>query len=103
MGDVDMEDYDRRQLELMLVQIAAYRAGKVDLSGLISNLEVLSDLLQGVPDPWRDRFKAEWAVLEIVYAVSLHREEPIESPANQAEIEPAVGNIKNMNAELLAP
>jgi hypothetical protein len=96
-----MNDYDCRQLRLMLMQISAYETGKVDLSGLISNLEVLHHVLQEVPESWLDKFWSEWGILEEVYSIAIVREQPIESPANRAETIPAIARIKEMVVEIL--
>jgi hypothetical protein len=43
-----LNDYDKRQLELMLEHIQKYRNRTVDLSALIAGLESLRHLLTGV-------------------------------------------------------
>src|SRR5262249_20152354 len=96
-----MNEYDRRQLERMLSQISAYETGKVDLSGLITNLEVLKDVLQSVPQSWLEKFWSEWGTLEVTLSIAVDREQPVESAANHARIDPAIRKLKEMIVELL--
>jgi len=96
-----MNDYDRRQLTAMHQQLAAYGAGQVDLGALIAGLEALQDLLETMPDSWRDEFREQWGVLEQVYSAAIDREQPSESVENRALIAPALVRMREMLDEAL--
>lgn len=97
-----MNDHDRRQLERMRSQLEAYAAGRIDLSWLISSLEALQNALESVAEPWRDAFREQWGVLEVVYSVAVVREQQIESAENKALVEPALKRMRGMIDEVLA-
>ena len=60
-----------RQLAAMRQQLDAYHGGGVELSALISNLEALQDLLETVPNRWRNSFREKWGVVEELYSVAI--------------------------------
>jgi hypothetical protein len=80
----------------MRQQLDAYSAGNIDLSGLISSLETLQNVLQTMPESWRAEFREHWGVLEEAYSVAIVRGRPIESDENKALIAPALGGLRTM-------
>lgn len=95
-----MNDHDRRQLESMNRQIGAFRAGVIDLPGLISSLESLRHALQMVPQAWVDQFWSKWGILEEIYSLSIVREQPL-SKANREEVRRVLDDIEAMVCGLL--
>jgi hypothetical protein len=96
-----MDEYDRRQLKAMQHQLAAYDTGQLDLGGLIASLEALQNLLQTIPEIWREQFREQWGVLEQVYSVAIYREQPIGSAENRNFIAPALARMREMLEEAL--
>lgn len=68
-----VNEYDRRQLELMQKQISFFREGSLSLQMLINNIGSLIDALENIESSWIDQCRAFWWELEQVYAVSLDR------------------------------
>ncbi len=91
-----MKDYNQRQLENMLNQLAAYEARRVDLAGLISSLESLLNALENMPKSWVDQVRRQWGVLEEVYSVAIVREQPVESPENRVLVDQAIIKIREL-------
>lgn len=96
-----MKDRDRQALETMQQRLAAYSSGQLELGLLIADLEQLIALLESVSEQWRDAFHAQWAVLEVTYAVAIDRNLAIESEMNRAAIAPALAKMRQMLFELL--
>jgi hypothetical protein len=97
-----MDDYERRQVESMKQQLRAYRNGRVDLCGLISNFESLYGCLPNMPAPWRAEFREHWGTLEVVYSVAIDNEEPVSSDESTEAIAPALAALERLIEEALA-
>lgn len=68
-------DYDKRQLELMLKKITLYRRDDLILLNLINDLGSLVDVLETVDDSWKEEFRNWVWDLEEIYAVALDRKQ----------------------------
>jgi hypothetical protein len=98
-----IEEFDQRQLYMMAASIRAFEAGKLQLSGLISNLEGLLGWLN-VEDPnWREPFRAALETIETIYAVALDRTEGKISCDDQAEITTALKEIDSCSKPTSRP
>jgi hypothetical protein len=97
-----LNEYDQRQLELMLEHLRTYRNRIVDLPGLISGLESLRHLLTAVPDEWLERFWSAWGELEETYSIAVVREQPIDPLRSHPTIERNVALLEALVKELLA-
>ena len=64
----DSQTYNRRQFGRMLQVISAYENHQTTLQSLVSDLESLVGVLQGVPVEWTDSFRQKWGVLDDVWA-----------------------------------
>lgn len=91
-----MDDHDRRQLGLMSDQIAAYRAGTIDLNALILSLEALLGAVSSVPEAWVDAFLAQWGELEQTYSVAVVRGEPVDGPSIRQELASDLGELERL-------
>jgi hypothetical protein len=93
--DDEAVDRERRQLLLMLDRLRRFEAGSLFIAKMISDLEGLLEALEITPDPWRDEFREQWGELEIPYAVSLDRLEPIPD-ATDPQIRTAVERMLDL-------
>jgi hypothetical protein len=91
-----ISEYDRRQYELMLDQIQAYNAGKIQLGHLVSGLKSLSNVLENTSSDWDSDFFDNWLKLEMGNA-RLINEKLFELGAQEKVlIYKAVGRIKSL-------
>jgi hypothetical protein len=95
-----MNALDRKQLESMRTSLDDFSAGTIDLSDLITNLEIMQSGLEDVSEDWRELFRVQWGILEEVYSVAVVREEPIEGEANRRLILDAVNEMKRLIEEV---
>jgi len=77
LSDMNISEYDDRQISLMKETLSLFESGKVSLKKLIDNLEGLLFCLQSVDIDWKNEFHEYWFVLEQIYAVALFRNESI--------------------------
>lgn len=96
-----MNKKDRHRIESMRKALDSYYAGRLDLNGLISNIEMLQVGLTSISEKWRDTFRQQWGVLEQVYSVAVVRDQPIESRENESLIAPALLKMRTMLEEIL--
>ena len=97
-----MKALDYKQLESMKGSLEQYVAKQIDLSDLISNVEILLSGLDDVSESWREMFRSEWGKLEEVYSVAVVREERLESDSNRQLILPAIDRMRQLLDELPA-
>lgn len=64
-------NFNSRQLELMLQKIQLYQNGKISLRALIDDLESLVNALEGIDKNWKSEFLGRWGVLELIYSSNL--------------------------------
>jgi hypothetical protein len=91
--------YDKRQYNLMIEHLRRFEEGASDLSSLIGGLDALLECLEAPDEEWKQRFWSEWWTLEQVYAVALERGQTELSAEEQALVNQAVNNIKQLLAE----
>ncbi|MBK4717200.1 MULTISPECIES: hypothetical protein [Tenebrionibacter/Tenebrionicola group] len=77
LSDMNISEYDKRQISLMKETLSLFQSGEVSLKKLIDNLEGLLFCLQSVDIEWKNSFHEYWFVLEQIYAVALFRNETI--------------------------
>lgn len=70
-----MNEYDTRQYNSMLRVISSYKNNEIRLSKLINDLEGLLECLEEKESVFEDQFLRLWSELEIIYAMSLDRED----------------------------
>jgi hypothetical protein len=92
----EIDDRERRQLQAMLVQIGAFEARRLGLSGLISSLEALFATLDQVSPDWRNEFGQHLGVLEEVYAVATKEGRSPSSLAEDALIDQATRSLRRL-------
>ena len=91
-----MNEFDVRQLNIMIQKINAFNNGYLELSNLINDLEALLNILTIQDQHWKDLFKGYWWDLEQVYAVAIDEERSYLDSEDQSIIKNAVENIKKM-------
>lgn len=91
--------YDRRQYNLMLEHLRRFEEGASDLSSLIGGLDSLLECLEAPNEEWKQRFRNKWGTLEQVYAVALDRGQTELSIEDEALVNQAVRNIRQLLAE----
>jgi|APCry1669188910_1035180.scaffolds.fasta_scaffold534113_1 hypothetical protein len=91
-----MDAETKHRLVSIKQALLAYDEGRLDLNGLISNIEVLQVGLTCLSENWRDDFRQQWGVLEQVYSVAVVREQPVETPTNRELIKTAMKKMRMM-------
>ncbi|WP_297119869.1 hypothetical protein [uncultured Enterobacter sp.] len=94
LSEMNINEYDRRQLSLMKETLNSYLTNKISFKKLIDNLEGLLYILQDIDIAWKNEFHEQWFVLEQVYAVALFRDEIIEP--NDPDIESAIKHLEKL-------
>lgn len=88
-----VNEYDKRQLEIMLVKIRSFRKNALGLLNLINDLSSLLDVLECVADSWKEECKSWVWDLEEVYAVALDRKQALNTDDLQG-VEDALNQIE---------
>src|ERR1700730_13876732 len=89
-------DYNRKQYQIIKNNIEEFEKKRLDLAGLIGNLEFLLGALEEIDDDWKANFLQEWGKLEEVYAYRVI-EPPYQLIFSDVEIiESALMNLKNL-------
>jgi hypothetical protein len=91
-----MNEFDKRQLDIMIQKIHAYNEGHLHLSDLIYDLEALLNILTNQDQQWKDLFRGYWWDLEQVYAATLDDEKPCLDSEDQKIVNGAVENLKKL-------
>lgn len=89
-----VNDYDKRQLELMLKKIILYRQDALILSNLINDLGSLVDVLETVDESWKEELRSWLWDLEEIYAVALDRKQQFLDAEDSRIIENALDKIE---------
>ncbi len=69
----NMNDFDKRQLILMLQTINNYKSDKVGISRVINNIGGLLNVLEDFDLNWKEKVRSYWFDLEIEYSVALSK------------------------------
>lgn len=97
-----MNDYDVRQLNVMLDKIKRYEEGNLIFGALIQDLDALLDVMENPNEDWKNEFHSNWFTLEIYYALALDSDDksPFELDVD-GHIPEAIEILKSMiNSEL---
>lgn len=94
-----MNGHDQRLYRTMAENLDQYEGGAIGLDHLISSLDALLGVLEGMDQEWWDAFRYEWGTLETVYAIALDRGVTQLSPENQALIDEAIKNMRRLLAD----
>jgi hypothetical protein len=63
-----MNEFDKRQLNIMSQKIDAFKTGHLHLHDLIYDLEALLNILESKDQHWKEMFRGYWWDLEQVYS-----------------------------------
>jgi hypothetical protein len=91
-----MNEFDKRQLNIMIQKIHEFEERSLHLSDLIYDLEALVNLLNDQDSHWKDLFVGYWWDLEQVYAVALYKNIPNLDFNDQQTIKDAIENLKKL-------
>lgn len=91
-----MNEFDKRQLDIMIQKIHAFNQEYLHLSDLIYDLEALLNVLSNEDQYWKDNFRSYWWDLEQVYAASLDDEKSSLDSKDQKIINSAIENLKRL-------
>jgi len=91
-----MNEFDKRQLDIMIQKIHAFNEGHLHLPDLIYDLEALLNILTNQDQHWKDAFKGYWWDLEQVYAAVLDDEQLSLDSEDQKIINDAIENLKKL-------
>ena len=91
-----LNEYDARQLNIMMAKINAYQNGKLHIHDLIYDLEGLLNALTDIDENWKEEFKSFWQDLEVCYAVALDEEKECFSEVDKATIYNAINHLTKM-------
>ncbi len=94
LSEMNINEYDKRQLSLMKETLNSYLTNKISLKKLIDDLEGLLYILEDIDIDWKNEFHEQWFVLEQVFAVALFRDEIIEP--NDPDIDSAITNLEKL-------
>lgn len=89
-----MNEYEKRQINLMHKIIASYRSGRLPLSQLIPDLEALLNCLDSFPEHLRSDFLSIWGTLEEIYAYGLEYNNGHLKDNDEKEIDKTLLNLK---------
>ena len=91
-----VNDYDRRQIDLIRKNLKLFYQNSIDLGHLIANLDGLYRSITNVDPEWENLFFEKWIDLECVYA-SLVNEGNIElNSKDKVILIDALGEIQNL-------
>ena len=91
-----MNEFDKRQFDIMILKIKSFKEGYLPLSELINDLEALLSVLSFQDKSWNDTFRSYWWELEEVYSFMLEEEKTIFTPEDKKIIDDAVQHLKKM-------
>lgn len=91
-----MNEFDKRQLNIMIQKIHAFNKGHLYLSDLIYDLEALVSILTDQDQHWKDLFIGYWWDLEQVYAVALDDNKSCLDSEDQKIVNDAIENLKKL-------
>ena len=95
-----MNEYDRRQYNLMKKCLHGFEIGNVDIRVLINSLRSLTNALQNPNGEWKRKFMHEWWTLEEIYSIASSREQSYLSKADSNDIYEAIDKMKQLLNEL---
>jgi hypothetical protein len=98
----EQDEREQRQYLLMRERVSGLRSGALYIGVVIADLEGLLAALEHAPEDWEHRFREEWSVLEIAYAVALHRQESIPTAASDYQIREALDALDLLIDERVA-
>jgi hypothetical protein len=101
MSDNWKTEHDHRQYELMSLTLRQYEDGTINLPSLVSGLEALLESLEAADREWIDSFRSEWWILEQIYSVAIDRGQTELSAEEEAEINAAITNMRNLMIDRL--
>jgi hypothetical protein len=99
MSNIDMSEYEQRQLALMRDFLIDYTARRISLKLLLDVLEGLLLCVPNLPPNWRTEFHEHWFSLEQAQAIALDRGDDVSVFAT--EVEAAIAALKILVAKQL--
>lgn len=91
-----MNDYNLRQLKIMLEKIDRFESGNLVFGNLIEDLEALLNVMEDIDEDWKSVFFSNWLTLEEFYALGLFQKvNPFELDVN-GHIPQAIQILKSM-------
>lgn len=96
-----MNEYDIRQLKLMLKIIKRYESGEMNIAYLIDDIDSLLNVLEAVDESWIKQARGYWWDLEQIYAVALDRKYKQLSEKNINDILESLDCLRKMIVKLL--
>ncbi len=96
-----MNEFDIRQLNIMLDKMERFTQGKLDLGYLLEDLEALLQILESIDEEWKTEFRSEWINIEEVYAYHLSQQSNRLNQDDFIIIEESLTKMKEMIKNLL--
>lgn len=75
-----INEYDERQLKLMLKNLISFEMNQIELSSLVGSLEFLLNAMESVEKDWEERFLKEVTTLESINAIRMIKESGEDAP-----------------------
>jgi hypothetical protein len=91
-----MNEFDKRQLNIMIQKIHSFNEGHLHLSDLIYDLEALLNILTNQDQPWKATFRGYWWNLEQVYAFALYEEKSRLDSEDQKIVNDTIEDLKSL-------
>ena len=93
---MNINEYDLRQLKIMVHKINAYKTGKLHIHDLIYDLEALLNVLIEIDEEWKQYFKGYWWDLEQCHAFALYEGNRSFNDDDELIIMKAIQNLTKM-------
>ncbi len=91
-----INEFDKRQLNIMLEKIDAFVNNQLEIEFLLNDLEALLKILETIDNDWRKKFYAEWLNIEEMYAYALSEERKFLNKDEQEVIYDSISKIKQL-------
>lgn len=91
-----INNYDERQLNLMLNKIDAFINNKLEIEHLLNDLEALLKVLETIDNSWRENFYREWLNIEEMYSYALSENRNVFYDDEQKIILDSITNMKKL-------
>jgi hypothetical protein len=83
-------------LNTMIEHLDQYERGIIALGDLLSGVDALFSLLEGMQQEWTEHFRYQWGSLEMINAIAMDRGQAHLSVDDQRIVNEAIANMRRM-------
>lgn len=91
-----MDEYNLRQLKIMLEKIDSFESGNLVFGDLIEDLDALLTVMENLDKEWKYTFHSHWFTLETYYAAALDEDTNPFEDDTKGHIPEAIEILKSM-------